>query len=118
MCDMHRLHLLYIPMGSESVSIWNTLSFLGVEVLVGIAITGKKLMGGIVIDGFLIIKSFTQAPIFNFLVLNLSLLLLAYTSYFSLFFLPILFYYHNLVEKGYEVLVGIILESLHLSLLN
>ena len=86
MCEMHRVHLLSIPMVAEYISIWNTLSFRGVEVLVGIDITGKKLIGGIVIDGFVIIKSLNQAAIFNFLVLNLSLPLLAYTSYFPLFF--------------------------------
>ena len=73
MCDMHREHLLSIPMVAESVSILNSLSFLGVEVLVGIAITGNQLIGGIVINGFFTIKSFTQNPIFNFLVLYLIL---------------------------------------------
>ena len=73
MCEMHRVHLFYIPMVAESVSIYNTLSFLVVEALVGISITGNQLIGGIVIDQFFIIKSLTQAPIFNFLVLNLSL---------------------------------------------
>ena len=73
MCEMHREHLLSIPMVAESVSILNSLSFLGAEVLVGIAITEKQLIGGVVIDGFITIKSFTQAPIFNFLVLYLSL---------------------------------------------
>ena len=73
MFEMNRVHLLSIPMVAESLSIWNTLSFLGVEVLVVIAITVKQLIGGVVIDGFVVIKSFTQAPIFNFLVFNLSL---------------------------------------------
>ena len=56
MCEMHRVHLLSIPMVAEYVSIWNTLSFLGVEVLVGLSITGNQLIGRIVIDGFVIIK--------------------------------------------------------------
>ena len=86
MCEMHRVHLLSIPMVAEYVSIWNTLSFLGVEVLVGIAITGKKSIGGIVIDGFVIIKQSTQAPILNFLVMNLSLPLFSIQLTFSLFF--------------------------------
>ena len=47
---------LCISQIAESVSILNTLSFLGVEVLVGIAITGKQLIGGIVIDGLFTIK--------------------------------------------------------------
>ena len=51
--------MLSTPMVDESVSIWNTLSFMGVEVLVDIAITGNQLIGGIFIDGFVIIKSFT-----------------------------------------------------------
>ena len=72
--------MLSTPMVDESVSIWNTLSFMGVEVLVDIAITGNQLIGGIFIDGFVIIKSFTQAPIFNFLVLNMSLPLIFYWS--------------------------------------
>ena len=73
MYEIHREHLLSIPMAAESVSILNSLSFLGVEVLVGITSTGKQLIGGIVIDGSFTIKSFTQAPIFNFLVLYLIL---------------------------------------------
>ena len=56
MCDMHREHLLSIPMFAESVSILNSVSFLGVEILVGMAITGKYLIGGIVIDGLFTIK--------------------------------------------------------------
>ena len=81
MCEMHREHLLSIPMVAESVSILNTLSFLGVEVFVGIVVTGKQLIGGIFINGLFTIKSFTQAPIFKLLVMYLILLLLAYTSY-------------------------------------
>ena len=73
MCEMHREHLLSIPMVAESVSILNSLSSLGVEVLVGIAITGNQLIGGIFINGLFTIKSFTQAPIFNFLVLYMIL---------------------------------------------
>ena len=73
MCVMHREHLLSIPMVAESVSVLKTLTFLGVEFLVCISVTGKKLIGGIVIDGFVTIKSFTQDPIFNFLVMYLSL---------------------------------------------
>ena len=87
MCKMHREHLLSIPMVAESVSILNTLSFLGVEVLVGIAITGKQLIGEIVINGFVTIKSFNQAPIFNFLVLYLSLPLFSIDLMFFLIFL-------------------------------
>ena len=83
MCEMHRVHLLSIPMVAESVSIWNTILFLGVEVLVGIAITGNQLIGGIIIYGFFIIKSFNQAPIFNFLFMNLSLPLPHSFPYFS-----------------------------------
>ena len=84
---MDRQHLLSIHMVTESVSILNSLSFLVVEVLVGIAITGKQLIGGIVIDGLFTIKSFTQAPIFNFLVLYLSLPLFSIHLIFLLIFL-------------------------------
>ena len=56
MCEVHSEHLLSIPMVAESVSILNTLSFLGVEFLVGIVITGKQLIEGIVIDGLVTIK--------------------------------------------------------------
>ena len=87
MSEMHREHLLYIHMVADSVSILNTLSFLGVEVLVGIAITGKQLIVGIVINGFFTIKSFTQAHIFNFLVLYLSLPLFSIHLIFLLIFL-------------------------------
>ena len=73
MCEMHKEYLLSIPIVAESVSILNTLSSLGVEVLVDIAIAGKQLIGGIVVNGFVTIKSFTQSTIFNFLVLYLSL---------------------------------------------
>ena len=86
MCKIHRVHLFSIPMVSESVFIWNTLSFLGVYVLGGVAVTGKQLIGGIVIYGFVIVKSFTQAPIFNFLVLNLSLPLFCIDLIFFLIF--------------------------------
>ena len=87
MCEMHREHLLSIPMVADSVSILNTLSFLGVEVLVGIAIKGNQLIGGIVIDEFFTIKSFAQAPIFNFLVLYLILPLFSIHLIFFLIFL-------------------------------
>ena len=87
MCEMHRVHLFYIPMVAESVYICNTLSFLVVEALVGISITGNQLIGGIFIDRFVIIKSFTQAPIFNFLFLNLSLPLFGIHLIFSLIFI-------------------------------
>ena len=87
MCEMHREHLLSIPMVTESVYILKTLLFLGVEVLVGIAITIKLLIGGIFINGFVTINSFTQAPIFNFLVLYLSLPLFSIHLIFFLIFL-------------------------------
>ena len=86
MCEIHREHPLSIPMVAESVSILNSLSFLGVEVLVGIAITGKQLIGEIFIDGFVTIKSFAQAPIFNLLVLYLSLPLFSIHLIFLLIF--------------------------------
>ena len=87
MCEMHRENTLSIPMVDESVSILNSLSFLGVGVLMGIAITGNHLIGGIVLDGLFIIKSFTKAPIFNFLVLYLILPLFSIHLIFLLIFL-------------------------------
>ena len=87
MFEMNREHLLSIPMVAESVSILNSLSFLGVEVLVGIAIKGNQLIGWIFIDVLFTIKSFTQALIFNFLVLYLILPFFSIHLIFLLIFL-------------------------------